>query len=129
MVCRFDAGDHFIAVEAILVGPSRSYLLTMALDTGASQTVITPNALAILGFDLSQPSGLYSVLTANGRISVDEFRLDSLEALGMDVSPIDVLAMDLPDADYEGLLGKDFFHDRVLKIDFQNGTIELNLNQ
>ncbi len=126
MVYRFKPGDDFIAVEAVLVSPSLSYKVILALDTGASQSVITPSALAILGFDLSQPTRRCSVITANGQVTVDEFRLASLGALGIDASPMDVLGIDLQNADYEGLLGKDFFRDRVLKIDFRAGTIEVN---
>jgi len=125
MVYRFNPGDDFIAVEALLVGPALSYRVILALDTGASQSVVTPSALAVLGFDLSQPNHETLVITANGQVDVGVFRLASLGALGVQASPMDVLAIDLPSADYEGLLGKDFFRDRVLKIDFHNGTIEL----
>lgn len=125
MVYRFNPRDDIIAVEALLVGPAMSYRVILALDTGASQTVITPNALTILGFDLSQPKRQITVTTANGDVDVDVFQLDSIGSLGIQACPIDVLAMDLPNADYEGLLGKDFCHNRVLTIDFRNGTIEL----
>jgi predicted aspartyl protease len=125
MTFRFDPNDSFVAVEAELVGPMATDRVILALDTGATETTIDQNVMTFLGFDPSQPIAQFSVTTANGQVVVKEFRLDSLTALGVEVKPMNVIAMDLQGRGYEGLLGMDFFRDRALKIDFRNGTIEL----
>lgn len=126
MSFRFDPNEFYIAVEADLVAPLASQRIVMALDTASTQTVIDQNVLVYLGLDQSQPLRQFSVATANGLVAVEEFQLVSLSALGIQRSPIDIIAMDLQAWGYGGLLGKDFFRDRVLKIDFRNGTIEVS---
>lgn len=126
MTYYFDPNESYIAVDADLVVPGASQTIVMALDTGSTQTVIDQYVLAYLGLDLSQPVRQFSVTTANGTVPVKEFRFDSLSALAVDLRQFDIIAMDLQSSDYQGLLGKDFFRDRVLKMDFRNGTIELS---
>jgi hypothetical protein len=125
MTYHFDPNETFIAVDVKLVIGTTSHRVVMALDTGSTQTVVDRNVVTYLGLATSQAKARFEVTTANGAVWVDEFRLDSVESLGIASRPMDVIAMDLQSKDYEGLLAKDFFRDRVLTIDFHNGTIDV----
>jgi len=126
MVQSFDPRGNFIAIEVDLSGPSASYLATFALDTGSNQTGVSIDLLRLLGVDMTQPYRDVKVLTANGEVIVSEFVLDSLKAFGIDVSPIHVLAVDLPSVGYQGLLGTDFLDGSVLTVDFRQGIVIVN---
>jgi hypothetical protein len=51
MTYRFIPNATFVAVEAVLVGPSNASRTILALDTGSTQTGIDKDLLKNLGFD------------------------------------------------------------------------------
>jgi len=59
-------------------------------------------------------------------MKVPRVMLNRLSALGQHHFGLRVLAHDLPiAADVDGLLGADFFRDKILTIDFRTGSISL----
>lgn len=101
--------------------------LIVALDTGATTTVI-PTAVALaLGYDLSNPKGQIGLLTASGAASAKVITVRKLTAIGETVEDIEVLCHNLPgNSAIKGLLGLNFLKHFNVNISFSTGTIELH---
>jgi hypothetical protein len=126
MTYRFDPNASFIRIVAEILGPLGFCRTILALDTGSTQTVIDASLLGQLGFGPSNAVRQRQANTVGGQTTMIEYRLPGFSALGIHASDFDVCAVALRSPRFDGLLGKDFFRDRVLKIDFRNWTIEVS---
>lgn len=96
------------------------------LDTGATQTVINPKALAALGDVSARLTGGYEVETANGKIIAFGLRSPALFALGLMREEFTVIVHDIGSSlPIDGVIGLDFLRERELRINFRRGEIEL----
>jgi len=126
MSFAFRAKRGLVMVRAEVFGPQGSAVVQLALDTGATQTVIDPQTLVSIGYRLSQATSHIQLTTATGTPIAPIIQVSKLESLGMDRRPIHVAAHALPSGTFfDGVLGLDFFRGRVLEIDFQTGQIDL----
>ncbi len=108
-------------------GRIKDLILNLALDTGATGTVISQKRLIGLGYKLKDAEDEMLITTGSGLISVLKIRVENLAALGKDKSNFLILAHDLPPtASVDGVLGLDFLRENVLTIDFKQGELELN---
>jgi hypothetical protein len=122
----FNAQQGLILVEAELEGPTARYRLQLALDTGATETVIGTGWLAAVGYDLSQAQQV-TVTTASGVELVALLPVIRLTALGQDRTAFPVVGLTLPAGiQTDGVLGLDFFRGQVLTIDFRAGQVTLS---
>jgi predicted aspartyl protease len=116
-----------VVVDVRVYGPTGESVLRLALDTGATQTVIDPSLLMMIGYD---PSGIQKRLkvTTGSRIEfAAELPLSRINALGEDRMEFKVICHTLPpSAGVNGLLGLDFFQNRILAIDFRSAKITLS---
>ena len=104
----------------------REAILNLALDTGASATIISARKLSEIGCDLTKPEDEIYITTGSGLIFVPKLSVEKLTALGKTKSNLVVIAHDLPPtASVDGVLGLDFLRENVLTIDFVQGEIEL----
>ena len=53
MSARFDPGGGLIIVSAELTGPTGTAILRLALDSGATGTLINASMLVAVGYDLA----------------------------------------------------------------------------
>ena len=104
--------------------------MRLALDTGASNTVIDLTPLLLAGCEMNQiiRNELYE--TAKGNLEAHVFKLDKLSALGevcydFEVSSYDFLGNGVL-ADIEGVLGLDFFQNKKVCIDFKKSVITIS---
>lgn len=124
MTTAFNPAERLIFVEAFVVGPVRAAELVLALDTGASRTMIDVESLRSLGCSVDARGG--RATTASGDVPVGRVSLNRLFALDVERSNFPVNAHPLPpNLGIDGLLGLDFFRGQVLTIDFARGRIDL----
>jgi predicted aspartyl protease len=107
-------------------GPSGTGILRLALDTGATATVINTGMLVALGYDPALVPDRIQITTGSGVEFVPRIPLQKLVALGQERTNFPVLCHTLPpSAGIDGLLGLDFLRGQMLSIDFRTGTLML----
>lgn len=123
---RFDPAAGLIIVPTELTGPARTVVVHLALDTGATRTVVDARILTSLGYDLAHTAARMEVTTASGVEYAVQLIVSQVSAVGHTRSNLPVLAHTLPAlAGVDGLLGLDFFRECCLTIDFRAGIITL----
>ena len=126
MSFSFDAQRGLVIVRAELEGPSGSVILRLALDTGATGTMVNVGMLVSIGYDLSLVANRIQVTTGRGVEYVPRIVLSKITALGQERVDFPVLCHTLPpSASVDGLLGLDFLRGQRLTMDFLQGQILL----
>ncbi len=121
---RSDEGP--IVVEAEIRGPNGGAILRLALDTGATTTVIDSRLLVAAGYDPAVAPGRTAVIVAGGVQYAPRLAVERLSALGQVRTGLFVLSMTVPaSSGIDGLLGLDFLRGSSLTIDFRLGQLEL----
>jgi predicted aspartyl protease len=127
MDVSFNPDEGLIIVPAELFGPAGSAVLRLALDTGATSTVINVAVLVAIGCDPAVAQERVQVTTGSGVEYAARIDLEKLVALGCEVPAFTVLAQTLPpSAGVDGLLGLDFLRGRRLTIDLQAGVVTVS---
>src|SRR5436305_9024208 len=118
----FDPRKGLIKVLAELWGPAGSAVLRLALDTGATGTVVSVGMLVALGYDPALIPDRVQITTGSGVEFVPCVTLDKIMALGQERTEFPVLGHTLPpSAGVDGLLGLDFFRGQSLTLAFRTG--------
>ena len=124
-VFRFErkTEDSLILVNA----DAASERATLALDTGATHTVIDLTILLMAGYTLNDVIKTVPMETAKGAIDAYVFNISKLTCLGVtwtskEVCSYDFLANNVLTT-IDGVLGLDFFERCSLGIDFVDNTI------
>jgi len=126
MSIPFNANRGLVIIPATLEGPSGTAHLNLALDTGATATLISSAILIAVGYDPALAPTRVQVTTGSGVESVPLLSMNKLTALGQDRFAFPVLGHTLPpSASVDGVLGLDFLRGRLLTLDFRNGLITL----
>jgi aspartyl protease family protein len=124
MKFSFEPEYGLVYVRVKIVCGERDMILNLALDTGASATMISAKRLAEVGYDLDKPEDEIYITTGSGLIFVSKITIEKLMALGETKANFTVIAHDLPPtASVDGVLGLDFLRGHVLNIDFKIGEI------
>ena len=123
----FDPARHIIIVRVKLQDESgRLLYLQMALDTGASMTVIPWQAAERLGLDPARSRRRVRFMTGSGMEAAPIFAVEQMEVLGVRVNRVPVLCHDLPQRSLvDGLLGLSFLKHCRMSVDFKRGTLSL----
>jgi len=123
---RFDSKDGLVKLPVRVYGPAGRMLLNMALDTGATRTLIRWEPLMELGYDPAAVRSRVQMLTASSEEFAPLVQTDKIAALGRERFGMAVLCHDLPEeTGVDGLLGLDFLRDSKLTLDFREGIIGL----
>jgi len=123
----FDPRDGLVIVRAELTGPSGSGVLRLALDTGATTSLVNVAMLVAIGYDPALTSERVQVTTGSGVEFASRVELQRLTALGQERYGLPVLGHTLPPSSgVDGLLGLDFFRGLCLNIDFRAGRIRID---
>ena len=125
---RFDPSAPLLVVFATVEGrqPGRRRRLKVALDTGATYTMIPWEIAQALGYHPERARRRIELMTASGMAIVPLVEVREIRALGQRVKGLEVLVHDLPPASrVEGLLGLNFLRNFKLTLDFRAGILEL----
>lgn len=121
---HFDPSQGLIVVPVRLFGASTDIIARLALDTGATGTLVNSEIIVLLGYDLAASSDRIHVTTGSGVEFCPRVVIRRIEALGRCVENFPVLCHTLPpSSQVDGLLGLDFFRGSRLNIDFKSGII------
>ena len=122
----FDPRRGLIVVRAELWGPSGSGVLELALDTGATYTLVNVAMLVSLGYDPALTADRVQVTTGSGVEFTSRLGVQRITPLGQERLGFPVLGHTLPpSAGVDGLLGLDFFRGLSLIVDFRAGQLTL----
>ena len=122
----FDPARGLIVVRTELHGPLADVGLNLALDTGASQTMINVIPLTLAGYLPGGAEEHVEITTGSGVAYAPRVPVLRVSALGHEKTEFPVLAHTLPpSAGIDGLLGLDFMQDRILRVDFRQSLISL----
>jgi predicted aspartyl protease len=123
----FNGQRGLVIVQAEIFGPGGSIVLRLALDTGATATMVKVALLVAVGYDPSLVSHRVQVTTGSGVEFVPGIDIAKIKVLGQERLQFPVLSHTLPpSASIDGLRGLDFLRDQTLVIDFRRGNITLS---
>ncbi|MBI3268077.1 MAG: retropepsin-like domain-containing protein [Planctomycetes bacterium] len=126
MTRSFRPGQGLIVVRTEVVGVHGRALLRLALDTGATSSLINAGPLVALGYDPGASNDRVQVTTGSGIEFAPRVTLDRIRALGKARGRFPILAHTLPtSAGVDGLLGLDFLQGWRLTVDFRLGRLGL----
>ena len=101
-------------------------MLQLALDTGATSTLVNVGMLVAIGYDPALTVERVQVTTGSGVEFAPRVVLLRVSALGQERLGFPVLAHTLPPSvNVDGLLGLNFFRGLNLAIDFRAGRLSL----
>ncbi len=122
----FDSSRGLICVPAMLTGPRGKARVRLALDTGATQTVVRTAIMVTVGFDPAAATERVRVTTASGVEFAPKIPAARIQAFGQERADFPVLCHTMPPtASVDGLLGLDFFRGTLLSIDFRKGWVTI----
>ena len=124
MKLPFDLRARQIIVRAELAGKVNHVRLRLLLDTGASFSVVSGEALALAGYDVAAEGVTTSLTTGSGVEAARQLFVRGFAALGLARTNFPIVCYDLPAAaGVDGVVGLDFLRGHVLTLDFVNGIL------
>ena len=98
----------------------------MALDTGATYTMIPWDIAEAVGYEPAYSKRKVTIITASGVEKAPLIVVDKISALGKEAKDVECVVHDLPEASrIDGLLGLSFLKRFKICIDFRNGILEI----
>lgn len=124
-VVRFDPQAPVIVVYVTLQG-RLVQTARMAVDTGATYTMIPWEIAEALGYEPERTKERINMVTASGVERAPLITLSSISLGGDEVKEVPTLVHDLPPRSYvDGLLGLGFLRHFRIDLDFAEGVLEL----
>jgi len=124
MSVPFDPSEGLIVIPVELWGPNGSVVLRLALDTGATSTVINVGVLVAIGYDPALVPERVQVTTGSGVEFAPRIVLQRILALDHGRTEFPVLGHTLPPSTgVDGLLGLDFIRGGRVRIDLRAGQV------
>ena len=123
----FNPLRSLLPVSVRFFGPAGDASVRLALDTGATQSMISREVAVFMGCNLDSDVRAAQLFTASGEETVHVVTAQRVEALDHQRSNMPILCHDLPTGTpFDGLLSLDFFRGQRLTIDFREGRITLD---
>jgi len=123
---RFNPNSPVIVLEVTLESMVAKRRMKMAVDTGATYTMIPWEIAEALGYRPDISSQRITLVTASGVERVPLIKVDIIRILGKEIRDIEIVCHDLPARSYvDGLLALRSLRELKAKIDFDKGTLEI----
>ena len=123
----FEPRAGLVVIPAKLSGPNGDAVIRVALDTGATSTLVGWDWLILTGYEPASTLARVRVTTGSGVEFAPRVVIQKIEALGTEVENLPIVCHTLPaSASVDGLLGLDFLRGQRLTLDFREGTIALD---
>jgi predicted aspartyl protease len=101
--------EGIIPLYVEIEGPTTKRIIKMALDTGATFTMMPPEIARDIGHDPTLTRRRIEVATASGSVLVPILKVKSISCLGTKLKNVEVVCHSLPpESPVEGLLGLNF---------------------
>ena len=101
--------------------------MRLALDTGATVSVVNWDVVVLLGYDPAIARERIQMTTGSGVEFVPRLIIEKIEAFGQDRRDFPVLCHTLPPSTtVDGVLGLDFFRGQRLVVDFRTGRVTVD---
>jgi predicted aspartyl protease len=122
----FDPSQGLVVVAAQIYGSSGDVIARLALDTGATATMVSWDLLVLVGCDPGSVQERIQVTTGSGVEYAPRILVPRMRCLETERKDFPVLCHTLPPtAMVDGLLGLDYMRGSRLEVDFKKGIIEL----
>ena len=126
MSTPFNPRQGLIIVPARIWGPTGDRVVRMALDTGATVTLLNAAILMSMGYDPAVAPDRVRMTTGSGVEFVPRLAISRIRTLEQERRKFPILCHTLPPtAAIDGLLGLDFLQRRRLVVDFGRRTVSL----
>jgi predicted aspartyl protease len=123
----FDPWRGLIVIRTEIWGQGGSGVLQLALDTGATSTLVNVGMLVAISYDPALSAERVQVTTGSGVEFAPRVILQRVSALGQERLDFPVLGHTLPpSASVDGLLGLDFLRGLKLEVDFRKGELKVS---
>ena len=123
---KIDPEAPVIVLSVTLEGGGVEKKIEMALDTGATYTMIPWEVAEVLGYEPAVSKDRVSMVTASGVERAPLINLKSISVLGKGVDNVLTIVHNLPEKSYvDGLLGLSFLRRFKVCLDFQEGVLEI----
>ncbi len=123
---KIDPDAPVIVLSTTLEGEDIDKKIDMALDTGATYTMIPWEIAEILGYNPGASKDRVPLITASGVERAPLITLKSISVLGKDADNVQAVVHNLPEKSYvDGLLGLSFLKRFKLSLDFRAAILEL----
>ena len=101
--------EGIIPLYVEMQGPTTGRIIKMALDTGATFTMIPPEIARDIGHDPTLSKKRIEISTASGSVLVPILKVKSISCLGTRLKNVEVVCHNLPpESPVQGLLGLNF---------------------
>lgn len=126
MSFKFNSKEGLIVVPTRLYGPSGDTIVQLALDTGATGSLINWDVAVLIGYDPAIVKNRIQLTTGSGVEFAPRIEVSKVEALNRVQKKFAVICHTLPSStNVDGLLGLDFFRGALLNIDLVNGVVDV----
>lgn len=126
MKITFDPTQGLIVIPSRLHGFHTDTIVRLALDTGATNSMVNWNVAVLLGYDPASSKERIQVTTGSGVEFAPRIVVKKVEALGRSLENFPILCHTLPpSATVDDLLGLDFFRGVRLMVNLREGIITL----
>jgi len=123
---QLDPKAGLILVKAKLYGPRGDTVVNLALDTGATWTLVSWETAVLVGYDPALLQQRTPITTGSGVEYCPKLTLERVAALGKKVSNLEALCHTLPPTSrVDGLLGLNFLRGFDVRLNFRAGYINV----
>lgn len=123
---RLNTTEGIILCKAKVTNAKQSIFIKLAIDTGASYTMISIETALAIGINPSSSKRHIEITTANGVIFAPIIKIPSFECFGIELKNMETVCHNLPpESPVEGLLGLNFLKTAKVVLDFSRNLIEV----